>query len=274
MATPYRPFETREAVLAYDRGTPVRSALLGQATHRMLDAANLRPGTQVLDIGTGPGVTAIMAAERVQPGGLVLAIDASQDMIDQATARIRQSRAANLEVRLMDGSRLELDDGSFDAVIGRNAMQFLPAWPEPLGGFRRVLRPGGRLAFMVWGPSEQNPFFDLPASVGREGGFIRIPTAALRIPYMLASAPLDQQLRQAGFTDVALDQARGEVDMAEVGPLLAYLRESPMYRAIAAELDEDERTKYDQAVVAALDRLRHGAVYHVASLSLVASGSR
>jgi len=49
----------------------------------------------------------------------------------------------------MHGSDRRLKEASVDAVIGRNAMQFLPGWPRPLRGFDRVLRPGGRLAFVV-----------------------------------------------------------------------------------------------------------------------------
>src|SRR5437773_10432448 len=90
------------------------------------------PGSQVLDVGTGTGDTALLAAERVGPAGHVLAIDASPEMVQQAVGKVRKSGLDNVDVQVMDGARLSLADVSRDAVIGRNAMQFLPGWPLPL----------------------------------------------------------------------------------------------------------------------------------------------
>src|SRR5207247_10456848 len=87
----YQPFEQREAVIAWERRAGVRAALLAEATTRMLDSALLGPRSQVLDVGTGNGDTALLAAERGGPAGHVLAIHAPPETSEQA---IRQVRAA------------------------------------------------------------------------------------------------------------------------------------------------------------------------------------
>src|SRR5438094_10634206 len=220
MGPPYQPFKQRDAVIAWERRAGVRAALLAEATTRMLDSARLGLGSQVLDVGTGTGDTALLAAERVGPAGHVLATDASPEMVEQAVGKVRRSGLDNVDVQVMDGARLSLADVSRDAVIGRNAMQFLPGWPLPLMGFRRVLRQGGRLAFIVWGPPEENPYFHLPVSLAREHGWMGAPREALETPYRLADGDrLHADLATAGFREVAVVRVAVDVQMPEAVPL-------------------------------------------------------
>src|SRR5207247_3002121 len=229
----YQPFEQREAVIAWERRAGVRAALLAEATTRMLDSALLGPRSQVLDVGTGTGDTALLAAEHVGPAGHVLAIDASPEMVEQAIGKVRKAGLDNVDVQVMDGARLALPDVSRDAVIGRNAMQFLPGWPLPLMGFNRVLRRGGRLAFIVWGPPEENPYFHLPVSLAREHGWMRAPREALETPYRLADADrLHADLTTAGLREVAVAGVAVAVQMLEAVPLASYRRARPIFTRV------------------------------------------
>jgi SAM-dependent methyltransferase len=248
---------------------------MAEATRRMLDAAQLKAESRVLDVGTGTGETAIQAAERIGPKGRVIAIDASAPMLEQAKTNIRNSGMTNVEVRQMDGAHLELEDASVDAVIGRNAMQFLPRWPDPLRGFRRVLRPAGRLSFIVWAPKAVNAFIDLPVSLAVEHGLMRVPAPSLEGPYALDNAGrLRTDLASCGFRDVSVEEVVGEAQFQDGGALVSYLRDGPMYRRNYDELDELDRRRFDEAITAAVERFRVGDGYRVQATSLLVTASR
>jgi ubiquinone/menaquinone biosynthesis C-methylase UbiE len=248
---------------------------MAEATGRMLDAAQIGAGSHVLDVGTGTADTALLAAERMGATGRVIAIDASTVMVEQALNNVRKAGAANVEVRHMDGADLELDDASVDAVIGRNAMQFLPDWPRPLDGFRRVLRDGGRLAFIVWAPVELNPYFQLPVTVAQEHGWMRVPAAQLATPYSLDDAArLRSNLGSAGFREVSVERVIGKVEMADGATLVTYLRDSPMFHSNYDELDDADRAAFDAALTAAIERFRNADGYRVQATSLLAAARR
>jgi ubiquinone/menaquinone biosynthesis C-methylase UbiE len=270
-----RPFESHDIVLAWERRARVRAILMAEATQRMLAAARIGLGSRVLDVGTGTGETALLAAERAAPIGKVIAIDASPAMIEQARAHVREAGVANVDLRVMDGAQLEVEEASVDAVIGRNAMMLLPEWPAPLAGFHRVLRPGGRLSFIVWAPKEENPFFYLPVALARKHGWMRVPIASLEGPFQLADArSLRRDLEAAGFRASAVERVASETRMMNAAALVAYLREGPMYLNNADQLSQADRAAFDEALVAAIERFRDGDGYRIATVSLLTTGTR
>lgn len=131
------------AAAAYDRHA---ERLAGPLAERVCDLAALRPGERVLDVACGTGVLTRRVVARVRPAGHVLGIDLSAGML--ATAGTRDPDAVadgTLRLLRMDAERLELDDGSFDAVLSMCAILHLPDAPAALREMRRVLRAGGRL---------------------------------------------------------------------------------------------------------------------------------
>lgn len=270
-----QPFGTPAVAQSWERRARIRALLMAEATRRMLDAARIKPGSRVLDIGTGTGDTALLAAERVGSSGQVIAVDASPAMVEQSLNNMRGAGATNVDVRLMDGANLELDDATVDAVIGRNSLQFLPGWPQPLQGFRRVLRPGGRLAFIVWAPKELNPYFQLPITVAQEHGWMRVPATQLETPYRLADADrLGEHLASAGFRDVSVERVVGDLQMAEGVPLVAYIRDSAMFRNNYDALDQADKEAFDSAMTEGLERFHTGDRYRVQATSLLATATR
>ncbi len=122
----------------------------------LLDIADLRPGERVLDLATGTGVVARLAARRVTPGGAVTGLDLNDEMLKVAR---ELPLPPGLQIDWRHGSALALpfDDRAFDVVVCQQGFQFFPDRVSALQEMRRVLRPTGRVALSVFtGPS---PYF-------------------------------------------------------------------------------------------------------------------
>ncbi|MGH2347334.1 MAG: methyltransferase domain-containing protein [Chloroflexota bacterium] len=183
--------------------TELREALFGEATRRMLEAAHLKVGDHVLDIAAGTGDQSLKAARIVGPAGSVLATDISQEMLDVASRLARQEGLGNLATRVMNAERLDLPENRYDAVISRLGLMLVERLPAALSEIRRVLKPGGRLAALVWSAPERNPLFALYIDLVAKSLNTAQPEERWSDPFSLADAVFfARALSQAGFQDV------------------------------------------------------------------------
>ena len=122
--------------------------LLYPVRDTVLDKAKLQPGDTVLDVGTGDGLIAFGAVERLGPSGHVVFSDISQDLLDHC-------RAAAAAEELLDRCRFvlasadslaDIADASVDVVTTRSVLIYVKDKAEALQAFYRVLRPGGRIS--------------------------------------------------------------------------------------------------------------------------------
>jgi ubiquinone/menaquinone biosynthesis C-methylase UbiE len=138
----------------------------GQITTRvvepLLDAAGIGAGARVLDVATGPGYAAAVAAERA----------ASVVGVDVAEAMISLARRLHPPLDFREGSAeaLPLPDGSFDAVVGNFVMLHLGRPEQAADEFARVLAPGGRVALTVWDAPERARFLGVFLDAVAEAG--------------------------------------------------------------------------------------------------------
>lgn len=174
---------------------------MAEATQRMLEAAELKPGYRVLDIAAGTGDQSILAARIVGSGGSVVATDLSAAMLNIAAQCVQQEGLTNITTRVMDAQQLALEDNAFDAVICRNGLMFVPHLQQALSEIRRVLKPGGKLTALVWSVPEHNPLFSLLFAIMakhlREASFGPTGLYSLSNP-----AVFEQALKEAGFSEI------------------------------------------------------------------------
>jgi SAM-dependent methyltransferase len=187
---------------AWRRWNPTLDRWYGVATRQMLDLARIQPGQRVLDIAAGAGEPAVSAAERVGPGGYVLATDISEGIIELALQVAHERGLKQIEARAMDGEKLDLPDASFDAVLCRLGLMYMPHPVTALREWRRALRPGGRAAVVVFSTPDRNSWGAMPASIIRRRAQLPPPVPGQPGPFSLGGAGvLEDVFRQAGFTN-------------------------------------------------------------------------
>ncbi|PSL39705.1 ubiquinone/menaquinone biosynthesis C-methylase UbiE [Labedella gwakjiensis] len=108
-------------------------------------APHLRPGLDVLDVGSGPGTITVDIGRRVAPGRVV-GLDAAADVVGQATALAESEGLRNVEFTSGDAYALDFPDDSFDIVHAHQVLQHLGDPVAALREMRRVTRPGGIVA--------------------------------------------------------------------------------------------------------------------------------
>ena len=140
------------------RRLSAQSAIFDPLTERLFVAAGLRPGMRVLDLGTGAGSVAMLAARLVSPGGAVVSVDRDGAALSLAHDHARRERVTNVEFLEGDLSVPELPGGHFDAVVGRLVLMYLPDPAATLRAAALRLRPGAVVC-------AQEPSFGAGASV-------------------------------------------------------------------------------------------------------------
>lgn len=157
--------------------------------------AGLRPGQDVVDLGSGGGIDCLLAARAVGPSGSVVGIDFLPDMVERSTRAAAEAGASN--VRILEGmiEQLPLPDASADVVISNGVVNLSPRKVRVLAEAFRVLRPGGRLAIV-----DLVLEHDLPPEIQT------LPAAwAGCLSGALSETALYKGLRRAGFREVAIE---------------------------------------------------------------------
>ena len=180
----------------------VYEAWLGEATELMLDQAGVGPGSRVLDVAAGAGGQTLTAARRTGPGGILLATDSSEPLVDRVRAGAIAEEVSHVYAAVADAAALDFMPGAFDAAICRLGLMRLPDVAAALRAVRLALRLGGRFSAVVYDEAEHNPV--LAALSGTEDPFSLSP------PGVLQAA-----LEDAGFVDVEVESVDAPLRLAD-----------------------------------------------------------
>jgi arsenite methyltransferase len=180
-------------------GAVPEGANLGLGCGAPLAHAGLRPGETVLDLGSGAGFDAFLAAREVGPAGHVIGVDMTPEMLERARANARQVGHANVEFRAGRIESMPVDDASVDVVISNCVINLVPDKAAVYREIARVLRPGGRMVV-----SDVVLDAPLPPLVAENVAALTgcVAGASLRADYLRAIAA-------AGLVDVEVVEDRG-----------------------------------------------------------------
>ena len=238
-------------------------ACFASVSQRMLDAAGVRVGDRVLDIASGTGEPAIPAAERVGPTGYVLGTDFVEDMLAFARSKAAARQLGHIEFRAADGEQLAVPPGSFDVVLIRFGIMFMP---DPIACLRRAhaaLRPGGRIAVACWAQPERNPAIAVPMGVIKR--YLEVPPPAPGAPNIFAFADAERlrgALAEAGFRDVTIGEAAvaNGGEFADGAAFFTFIREiaGPIAR-LYDQLSEVLRARVAEEIAREVETYRNQA---------------
>ncbi|GIE89764.1 class I SAM-dependent methyltransferase [Actinoplanes regularis] len=175
------------------------AALCAYPAGALLDAAEVKVGDRLLDVGTGTGTVAALACAR---GAGVVAVDAEPSMLELARRRVPAAEVQHAEL-----PRLPFAEDSFDAAVANFVINHVGDPMAAIRELRRVVRPGGRIAVTIW-PYPAPPAQQLWTTIFDAAGAERptdLPRVAPDRDFPRTSDGLSNLLRQAGLADVGCD---------------------------------------------------------------------
>ncbi|MFC7237995.1 methyltransferase domain-containing protein [Saliphagus sp. GCM10025317] len=231
--------EWTEIAPGYDEYvTPSNMAIAEEA----LERSGLQPGMQVLDVAAGSGALSIPAA---RAGAQVLATDISPAMVEHLEARARDEGLSTLEVRVMDGHALELEDDTFDVAGSQFGVMLFPDLPQGLGEMTRVTRPGGRVLLVTMGPPAEIEFleFFLGAVKATVPDFAGLPSDPPPLPFQVANPEkLHGELADAGLTEIRVETTNHQLAFHSGAQLWDWVTASnPIGAGLVANLTAEQR---------------------------------
>lgn len=194
--------------------------------------ASLREGETVVDLGSGGGIDAFLAAKRVGETGRVIGIDMTDEMIDKARVNAKKSGFRNVEFKLGDIENIPLEDNLADCIISNCVINLASDKQKVFDESFRILKANGRL--MV---SDMVLLKDLPDKILKsEAMYAGCISGALRKDDYLA------KIKAAGFKDI-------KVTREDPVRISDYIGSDKIISELAAEMSDQEIKNIDQTVV-------------------------
>jgi enediyne biosynthesis protein CalE5 len=138
----------------------------GEVSNRLVELAEIKLGSNVLDVATGIGEPALTAAKQLGKTGHILATDISTEMLSFAKQRaISLGLQDVIEFREGDAETIDLPSSTFDAALCRWGLMLLPNPKAGLSNVHRSLVKGGHFAAAVWASPEKVPFISVPMNI-------------------------------------------------------------------------------------------------------------
>ena len=194
--------------------------ITGRVNAWLVEKGDPQPGQTFLEIAAGTGDLGLAVAERVGEGGHVISSDFSPNMVEVARRNGEARGLTQVEYRVLDAEKMDLDDDSVDGVVCRWGYMLMADPGAALRETRRVLRDGGPLAFAVWAPPDSNPWAAVPGMTLVQRGHMPPPEPGA--PGMFAMGDpvrIRELVTRAGFAEPELEEIAFEFRYADFDDL-------------------------------------------------------
>ncbi len=227
--------------------------------HRLVADARLQPGLRVLDLGSGTGYPALLAGDVVGSEGSVVGIDLAESMLAVATRKAKALGMQHVTFRTGDVTTLPFDSESFDAVISRFCLMFLPEIPKALKEIIRVLKPGGYVAAAVWSAPEKNPFIRVPMDVIKTITSLPPPDPEAPGVFRLAKpGDLKGMMEGVGLSPLGDEEFTADVTYATAEEFFSSLMDiAAPIQNLFATLTAEQKIEAERGIVKAVNGYRH-----------------
>ncbi|MBZ5541816.1 MAG: class I SAM-dependent methyltransferase [Acidobacteriia bacterium] len=246
------------------------------ATQLVVQGAELQPGMHVLDLASGTGEPSLSLAKAVGSAGRVVATDLVPEMLEAARENARAQGLSQMEFQVADAEHLPFQAGEFDRVTCRFGLMFFPEVQKALAEIRRVLKPAGRVSFVVWGAFEENPLFSL--TLGPFLKHVQMPPAPPDAPGVFRfadQAHLTATLTAAGIRNVRT--AKNHVAWPWPGPAeeaWESIRErAAPFKKLVAALPPEKTPEVMHEVLEGLRRFHDGEKIGLTATLISATGA-
>jgi SAM-dependent methyltransferase len=257
----------------WDRAADGIAEVADRLNQPLLDVLGIAPGQAVLDLASGAGEPALSIARRVGPGGRVTATDLVPEMLAGAERRAAAAGLGNIDFRVADMEAMPFGDAAFDRVACRFGIMFTSAPDRALAEARRVLRPGGRAGFLVWGPRDDTSQFQVFAAASAEV-FGAAADLDLDWPFRFGQAgSLSRLMAGAEFGGVEEHDLRFEPRIPASVPFWRPQVEMT-FGPLLARADAQQRQALDAALAAGFAQFRAGDHYPLRLHVRIAVGTR
>ncbi len=242
---------------AWDANADRMQKLARGLNQPLIEAANIRAGQHVLDLASGAGEPAMSIAELVGREGSVTATDLVPQMLAGARRRVAEAGIGNVAFEVADMESLPFVDDRFGAVTCRLGLMYVPSPERAAAEARRVLKDGGRAAFLVWGPHEDNTQFMVLDRVLKQVMDIDPHEGAFTPTRFGAAGAISAVLSAGGFAEVEERELRFS---PRVDPAVGFWRPQLALRLgeRLQAMSEADRERLDKAMAEAFEAHRDG----------------
>ncbi len=230
--------------------------------HRLVADARLRSGMRVLDLGSGTGYPALLAAQTVGPSGNVTGVDLAEQMLEAARRKAAALKLSNITFKTGDVTTLPFEAASFDAITTRFCLMFLPEIPKAVAEIARILKPDTWVAAAVWSAPEKNPYLKIPIDVIKQFAELPPPDPAAPGIFRLAKpGELAGLFEQAGFREVFEQEFLGDVRFVAADDYYSSLMDiAAPIQNLWAKLSPKQQTDAKQRIIHTAEQYRIGSV--------------